>query len=815
MKNLRLAIRSLLHFRLYSAVNVLGLALSLACVIVIARYVHNETTVDGFNTRLDRTYVLTVENSGFRGELEIRGIGRHFAPKPEQDIRKDPAVERYTEFALYGRSETEIQTGENKIAATILVADTHFLRIFDYPVTSGNRNLKRPEQALITEAFARKLFGVEDPLGRTIKSPTNPKEFIVSGIIGRPAYKSSLDFDVLVSSESGIFEGRMEQTVLLLHPKQEYRAVNEKFNEFISGRNSWMGAPRYQLFPLKEVYFNTFDSDTFRQGNRTNVIVLLVVAILLLTVGVLNFLNIYTAVVLRRGREFGMKKVFGASGRQVFGQLLVENGILIVLAMIIALSLIEVLHPVIRNLLGFEQLPFVRFDLQFGAGLLIALPLLTSAIPYLRYNFSAPVTSLRSVGKTGRRGVGRWVTLTFQYLITLAMIMVSLLFLKQLRFVLDYDPGYASENIVQVQFQRTQFFSTRENWHTENEKRTREYEEITRQLDASPLILSWVRAENPIRIGFSMNYRASGGEYRPFTFTRTTGAWMRTFEPELVAGRLWDDDLDKPVPYLETDEWGSRYVDKSPRRVIVDESALKAFGIIDYREAVIEQKYREFNRRRGVMEDLVIPYEIIGVIRDFKAMRLSDQRAPFIFHYEYGFSDEPLQIAFLPERRKEVIEFLRRLHDETVGGEFTYLFIEDDLKALYAEERKVATVYGIFTGIAIAISVLGLFSLSLFDIQQRRREIAIRKVNGATTGNVLGLLLKRYLYLLLIAFVIAVPLAWFAIQRYLEGFAHKTAVSWWIFAVSLLVTAGVSLSTLIRQTRKAASADPARVIRSE
>ncbi len=813
MKNLRLAIRSLLHFRLYSAVNVLGLALSLACAIVIARYVHSEITVDRFNTRLDRTCVLTTETSGFRGDISILGIGRHFAPKPENDIRKAPAVERYTEFALWGRSETEIQVDENKFAAAILVADANFMQIFDYPVISGNRDLTRPEQVLVTEEFARKLFGTEEPLGRTIKSPTNPKEFTVIGIIGRPEYKSSLDFDVIILSETGVFEGRMEQTVVLLHPKQDYRAVNEKFNKFISGRSSWAGDPRYQLFPLKEVYFSTYTSNAFQQGNRTNVIVLLVVAVLLLTVGVLNFLNIYTAIVLRRGREFGMKKVFGASGRQVFGQLLAENGILIVLAMIIALSLIEVLHPVIRNLLGFEQLPFARFDLQLGAGLLIALPLLTSVVPYLRYNFSAPVTSLRSVGKTGGRGVGRWFTLTFQYLITLTMIVVSLLFLKQLRFVLNYDPGYTSENIVQVQFHRTYFFTTPEIWRTENEKRAQEYNEITRQLNASPLILSWVQAENPLRIGFSMNYRAPGGEYQPFTFARTTGAWMRTFEPELVAGRLWDDAQDNWAYKLATDESGQeRAVMESPRRVIVDESALKALGITDYREAVIE---KDEPGPGYPSKNVAVPYEIIGVIRDFKAMRLSDQRAPFIFHYENGFKDEPLQIAFVPGRRQEVIEFLHRLHNETVGGEFSYLFIEDDLKALYAEEQKVATVYGIFTGIAIGISVLGLFSLSLFDIQQRKRGIAIRKVNGATTGDVLRLLLKRYLYLLLIAFVIAVPIAWFAIQRYLEGFAYKTAVSWWIFAVSLLVTAGVSLLTLIRQTRKAASTDPARVIRSE
>ena len=177
--------------------------------------------------------------------------------------------------------------------------------------------------------------------------------------------------------------------------------------------------------------------------------------------------------------------------------------------------------------------------------------------------------------------------------------------------------------------------------------------------------------------------------------------------------------------------------------------------------------------------------------------------------------EQPLIAAIVPGRQQEAIQFLKDLHDELIGGNFEYTFVDDEYKALYRKDVQITLVYSIFALIAILISSLGLFSLSLFDVQQRYREIAIRKVNGATTLVVMRMLLQKYYKLLVIAFLIAVPISWLAIHRYLEDFAHKAPVSWWIFAVALLITAGISLATLIWQIRKAARTNPAEAIKAE
>ena len=171
--------------------------------------------------------------------------------------------------------------------------------------------------------------------------------------------------------------------------------------------------------------------------------------------------------------------------------------------------------------------------------------------------------------------------------------------------------------------------------------------------------------------------------------------------------------------------------------------------------------------------------------------------------------------AIAPGRTQDAIEFLRNLHDETVGGEFSYSFVEDEIREMYKEDKKIATVFSIFTFIAIFISALGLFSMSLFDIQQRRKEIAIRKINGATVMDIIRLLLKKYFMSLLVSFVIAAPVAVFAINRYLEDFANKAPVSWWLFAIAIVTTAAISLLTLVYQTQKAANQNPADVVKSE
>ena len=822
MKNLRLAIRSLLHFRLYTVINILGLALALACVIVIFRYVHGETTVNHFHEKADRIYACAVEYVTVLTPDMFKDIDTNNPPKdPDSPIRfygpgeevpewtpdpkrsdgilTDPGVELRSQFL--GIVNTEVTTSERTVSAITLMTDSNFLRIMDFPVLAGPQWLERPDEVYLTPSFAEKVFGKEDPIGRTFRHSTG-KTLTVVGIIENYPSRNGIRFDLVANYtlDKSLSSGNNHHLVLL-HPNQDYRQINKRWdpqeNTELSPNTRW------KLIPLKEVYLSQEkDLAGFRRGNKQTVVILLIVGFLILSIGIVNFINVYTAVVLRRGREFGMKKVFGASARQVFGQLLTENTIMIAFALFIALALTEISNPVVKNILGFDQLPFVAFDFYLALALFVFIPPLTTLVPFLRYNYATPVESLRSVGKTGGKSAVRRVLLVAQYTITIVMIVVSLFFLKQLNSMLNIPPGFRTQDIIQSSFTKQDFHTglQGEELRKEIEDRRERNQVIKQRMDASPLFSAWTYGRGPIKSSAATNEMEFEGELYKVSTLPTNEKWMDIFGIEPIEGDSWDDETN----------------DQSDDLFLFSESAIRSFGISDYRTAVIDPKQVFWiSVIRGKVYTNGDAFRIIGIVPDLHIQHIGKENHPLIFRYSSFGDNYPILAVVVPGKRQEAIEFLRQLHDETVGGEFTYSFIEDDVKALYEEDRKVATIYSIFTVIAILISALGLFSMSLFDVQQRYKEIAIRKVNGATTSVIIGLLLRKYLVLLGISFVIAVPVAWYAIQRYLEDFAYKTAVSWWLFAAALLITAGISLLTLIHQTRRAAAANPADVIRNE
>jgi ABC-type antimicrobial peptide transport system permease subunit len=694
--------------------------------------------------------------------------------------------------------DSELVYGERTYNGAVLVADSNFMHITDYPVVEGTGDLVQPEDALITKAFAEKIFGKESPVGKTIRYVSLDKEVRIIGVIGQPTTKSTMSFDVILSFQSYPAIMKMPQSLLLLYPGVNYQDINAQYNAFMEMK-IWGYGIRYQLFPYKDVYFESgiTDYSCYAHGKYVYVTAMLIVGLLILLIGVVNFINIYTVVVLHRGREFGMKKVFGAKGSLIFIQLFVENFCLIALSLLFALGIAETLNPVVRNVLGFDQFPYTSFDIRFMFGLLFLLPLVTSLFPYYHYTYSSPVRSLQQVSKGGKAGLSRQAFLLFQYVITFTMIILSLFFVKQLNYMLHADIGYRTEGIIKAPFIRM-----RNNTPDieEEEKREKQLQdEIKQKLDASPLITAWMIGDSPNTRHSSYEFRKQGGEYKKMTLCGADERWLKLFDIQLLEGRLWEEGKDDFYGY----------------NLIVSESALKLFEIDDYRNAElepIERLWWSIDREEEMKTNP--PYRIVGVVKDFYTSHLSQAQHPIAIYYS-SYRYQPVIAAYAPGREKEVVAFMKQTYDEIVGGEFSYSFVADEVAAVYREDKRVATIYSFFSLIAIIVSSLGLFSLSLFDVRRQRKNITIRKINGATTKEIMSLLLKKYILLLGISFVVAAPLSWLAITRYLEGFAFKAPVSWWLFAVALIITAAVSLLTLVWQIRQAASANPAETIKTE
>ena len=811
MKLLKTAFRSLGKFRLYTVVNIIGLAVSLACVILIARYVHQETTVNHFAKDLDRTYMMFYQDQ--KGRSRYGGAYNPNNDKDYTDPHTDPSVEAVTSFVPFDKDF--IVLGEHTFDVKLIAADSVFLQILPYPVLYGSSKLVSPQDAILTEEFAQKLFGNTNPVGKTF-TYSSGDVLKVSGVIRKPVFKSFLQFDLLVNRlmKPNGFWARSQHDLVLLYSGADVEDFNKRNGEFKHYSHFRELLVRYQLFALKDVYFDRSNflyeesnDSVFVLGNKASIKVVFIVGILILLIGLFNFVNIYTVVALRRGREFGIKKVFGANKTQLFLQLYMENLFMAVIAVFLAWALIELSDVFLTNQLGIAVQGDQRFDLWLSCLILLVLPFITTLYPFLRYAFSTPVTSLRSVNVGGVSLVSRSAFLFLQYVITFALLVTALFFMKQLRFMLDADPGYDTKNVIICKLLYDNHFNdikSNEEYEVSHHKMKQNEELIRRKLNESPLFSNWLLGEPPYNLKASTPVARSGREdYKEVAIEWFSNHYMRMFGLQLLEGRFWNDSIDI---------WGQY-------KCIINESAKELLEITDIHSQSLQTGERIwFSSLEGDMKQNP-PYEIVGVIKDFQTGHLSQKTVPLMISYEEDIEYDadflygPLMAKIIPGREKEAVAYLRDIFTEINGdAEFTYSFLEDDIAALYKDDKRVSRVYTTFAVIAILVSCLGLFALSLFDIRQRYREIALRKVNGATTKDVLRLLLKKYIWLLAGAFVVAVPVSYLFINKYLEGFAHKAPVSWWLFAVSAVVVAGVSLLTLVWQVKKAVRIDPARVL---
>lgn len=801
MKILLLAIRSLSRFRLYTIINILGLAMSLTCVMIISRYVYRELTVDHFNEQLERICLTTQH---FDREINPR-FSYNFNSKTgmgDPVLVDNPAIEKIAPFSSF--AEEEITIDNKKFNARILVTDTVFLQILDYPILAGNREnlLKGPQDAVITQKYARKLFGSEkNAVGKKL-THSNGKTVTVTAVLAEPIEKSSIQFDLLLSHQLQESWGRIFEAYILTTPGTDIKKLNK---ELVA--NDKEGVNLYQLLPLKENYFNhsiTRFDDKFLQGNYNNVLILAGVAFLILLVGIFNFINIYTVLMLKRARELGMKKVFGAKTIQMLIQLTGENLAMIGCALFIAWIFVEMSGETISNLLGITQVHNIKFDLLLSLSILIILPMITSVYPFIKYNYTTPISSLRSVNMSGNSIVSRAIFIVFQYVITCCLIIVSLFFMKQLHFMLHADLGYKTKDIIKAQFIK----NSNTVWTLPQEERMayfqdirKKADEIKQKMDASPLFTAWAYGSSPHELqGENTRIKTPDGEYKEVSSAHMSFNNIMLYDLQLKEGRFWNDSIDSNPGY----------------DFIINETAQKLFGITDITTATLQPESRLWISGGSGQDMSQNPaYRIVGVVKDFKNAHLSNPIVPTVISNSSDYYGAKLMAAVVPGRRQEAITFLQKLHEETVGGEFEYAFVEDEVSALYKDDKKAAYIYSLFTLIAILISSLGLFSLSLFDVQQRYREIAIRKVNGATTQVVMQMMLRKYFKFLALAFLISIPISLLSIFKYLENFANRAPISWWIFAVALIVTAGISLITLIWQIRKAAQTNPATAMKAE
>ena len=789
MKTLKYSWRFLMRSKSYTIINLLGLAFSLACSIILMRYIHRELTVDTHCIDREHVYAICTNTEGNRG---LSGLKQYNYDTISIDNRFVEAMTTYIPL-----EKDYVISGTNRIPARCLVTDSVFFQLFHYPIVQGKLSLTTPQSALLTEKYARKIFGNENPIGKVLRY-SNGKDITVEGIVGEPECKTTINFDIILSSKLSQHWERMNTELYRFLPGTDINAINKTGSvpRYINDPKYDTRTHTFSLISVKDIYWDGSLTDRepamFLSGNRSHLIILSGVCLLLLLTGILNFINLYLVALLRRGKEYGLKKVFGVCGRTLFANIWIENTLLVLSALLVSWLIIEIMSAPTEYLFDIH-FSYTAFDGWLSASILLLLPVITSIYPYIKYNYTSPILSIRSIGAQSHSKHFRMFFLGAQYIITFLLVVLSLYFNRQLGMLLNTEPGFRTKNIMNVNlvYESKDFSSYT---YESMQQRRQRVMQLDNELNACPFIELYEPSyENILTPTFGTNYLNNKGEKVFLNIHYATPAFFKLYDIKVIEGEIPD-------------------INKEDRRTVfvVNKAALKALGYTSINGVgVIEENQKKANANASLQP-------IVAVVEDYFEGHLTSGIKPTIYPVGARFSGDLYQIAYTPGKKKEVIDFLRNLEYKVYGSEdFEYAFLEDDIKAMYTQDRQTATIYSIFASIAIIISSLGLLGISLFDIRQRYREIAIRKVNGASAKDLYRLLFRKYITVLIIAFVIAIPLAYYLINTYTQDFAVRAPVSIDIFIISLLLVIIISLGTLAYQIQKAAYINPTQIMKTE
>ena len=799
MKTLIYAIRFLARSKSYTLINLLGLAFSLACSIILIRYIHQEWSVDTHCVDRERIVIPIRDIQVTTGISTLENCDTTFIPD-NQIVRRAP---------LTLRSDAKVLYNEQVYELSFIATDSSFLHMFTYPVVAGVAELTAPDHALITQECAERLFGKTNPVGQTLT--VDEFSYTIRGVIQPPACKSVFQFDLMINHKNAQGYYNIDTELIQVLPSVDLEAVNKASGVFRKMKRGTL-SQSFEFVSVKDFYFNkpknvhNSQQNCLLFGSSDYLNILFIVAILLLFVGVLNFVNLYMVYMMKRNKEYGIKKVFGLQKFPLFIQIWTENVILAFWALMFGWLIVEITQVPVARLMDTEM-HYTWFDLQLSLCFLFGLPLVTSIYPYIRYQYMSPITSIRAI-TTGRQSVvTRMVFLSIQYMVTFVLMVFSLYLNNHFRFMLNMPTGFSTERVLETSVVKGVTITVGEYNKESNEERLKNQKKrndaMRQKLDECPDILSWTGSDNIlIEREISMTIYNDKDETVECTKVNADADFFKVYDLKLIEGELPDKDH------------------ITPTTVILNQAAMKALGYKHLEEAFIRVENGllvEMRADGSFFKHGTTLFPVTAVVEDYYPGHITEGIKPIIITIDkFGktFNNNLIHIA--EGKEKAVISYLKNALQEIYGnGELEYTWMEEQVKAIYDEDRRVATIYTLFALIAIGIACLGLFGISLFDIRRRYREIAIRKAHGAGMKDLYQLLFKKYLLILGISFVVATPIAYYSIQQYTADFVVKAPIGIGIFVIALLLVALISMGTLWWQIRKAANIDPATVMKNE
>ncbi len=789
--------RTLLKSKTFSLINIAGLSIGLACAMLILLYVKDEVSYDRFHKNVNNIYRI-VSQSKHRGiEYKSSNTGLLQGPRFAKNV---PGIET---FVRVQSGAEDIKTGTEIHSQDLLRVDPVFFSVFTFPLLGGNAEscLTEPHSIVLSEDAAKKQFGTTDAVGKIVMLKDNDQfvPFKVTAVAKRCPQNSSVKFDVLLPFKESEADAQNNDnwysyflnTFVVINPNASLQTVEnqmqafymqdaaETFKQMIAkyggGSDATMGT--YFLQSFTDMHMNTelpAQNGLVNASNPMYSYILSGIALFILLIACINFVNLTVARSLKRAKEIGIRKVIGSDRKQLIFQFLGESFLLCLIAFSLALLLVQLILPVFNDLankaLSFSYL----FDVKLIAGYLLLFlltGLLAGFYPALVLSGYKPVETLYSRFNLSGKNYLQKSLVVLQFTLASFLIIAMFTIYRQFNFLTETDLGYDDSNIVQVNKQQIN--------HSE---------------------AAYFKAELLKNPNITEVALKNGGRW--MTGAKLFNDSTISFDYETI------DESYIPtlkIPLIQGRNFSSSYPSDSTNSVLVNESFVKKAGWSN----PIGETVNFFYNNNEI-------YKVVGVVKDYHFLALNQKIGPQLFTMKNSNPYGTFNIKIKPGTETESLKFIQKTFKQFFPlSPYSYLFKDDQRIKDYEAEAKWKQIIFFSAILTIFISCIGLFGLSVLSAEKRTKEIGIRKVLGASVNSVITTLSRDFLKLVLIALVIAIPLAWMAANKWLQNYPYRITLDWWLFAIASLLVINVALATVIFQAIKAAIANPVKSLRTE
>src|SRR5688572_2861977 len=806
----KIVLRNLWRNKTYSFINIFGLTLGLICFLLIALYVFDELTYDSFHTNANNTYrVVETRISPEGKESKVAAVGYKIA---EQSPVSIPEVKKAARFTALGRTNVSDPAVTNTFYESFSVANPEYLQVFDFKLIEGNRTtaLTAPRSVILTEETAKKIFGVSSVVGRTLKTDTDSLPYTITGILQNFPSNSHISFNLLFS-ESSISNQRYKDfisadwnsnnytTYLMLDKEADAEKATQKLSQLIAAnRNSNSKVKSsFSLQPVTAIHFHSAGIEgtaAERKGNLSYIYVFSIVALFVLLIACINYMNLTTARFANRGKEIAVRKVTGALRSNLVGQFLSEALLMAIIALVLSLGATKLLLPAFNSFtqkqlqLGLTTDPRIWFGI---VATVLIVGLFAGAYPALFQSRLKPLLLLKNKIQQSKGQLSlRKGLVVFQFFLSIIMIVSTIVVFMQMKYVDTADMGFNKEQLLVIDINSGAVRRGAETIKTE-------YAKVAAVKSVS--VTSRVPGEWKIIPKVKAKMQGSNDLENDMFLIAADDQFLKTFEVSLINGR----------------NFSTSQADSSA--IMINESAAKMLGIKEPSEQLIEIPSVDFN---GNVSNLGQPFRarVVGITKDFNFRSLREKVAPLILAYRSNpvhnidYFTVRLTTGNVEQTLKQLEEIL---HKVDANHLFEYNFLDKQWDNVYRDDQKRQIIFLVIAGLTILIACLGLFGLATYAAEQRIREIGIRKVLGASVSGIVAMLSKDFIKLVLIASVLAIPVAWWLMNSWLSDFAYRTKIYWWVFVLAGALALFVALFTVGLKALKAAIANPVKSLRTE